>query len=677
MAGKTFYGVSPEEQEQRNAETLPPPRTAVQPGSMAAQAGQQIADAQTQINTAQEDRRMMHPAGSAIGKEEVRRMWQKFRRYKEGKLSVERRVRSSQQWWKLRNWEEMGVEEGKSKGQLGPTGDRQPASAWLWNCIVGKHADAMASFPEPLVLPRMADDKETAKKLSDIVPIVLQQNDFEEVFSDCTWQKMLEGTGCYGIFWDNAKNGGLGDVTIRRVDVLNLFWEPGVTDVQESSDFFSCAYIDLDVLKSQYPQLAEQTSGIETMVQEYQTDDAVDKTDKRLVVDWYYKRRTPEGKTILHYAKVCGDEVLFASEDDEQMRETGYYEDGLFPFVFDRLFPVQGSPCGYGYIDIGKDTQITIDKLNAALTQNAIQNATPRFFIRSDGAVNEQEFADGTKPFVHFSGSLSADAVMPITTPTLNGNAMTQLQYCVEELKFVTGNTDINNGTNPSGVTAASALAALQETAGRTSKDSTKSAYRAYARIVTMVIERIRQFYDVPRTFRILGEMGGEQYVQMGAAEIRPQTQGVEFGVDMGYRLPVFDVEVRAQKENPYTRMSQNELSLQLYQLGFFNPQMTDQSLMALEMMDFKGKEELMQKVQRMGTIEQAMLQFQGIALELAQRYEPELAQQLAQIINGQPGAAAAPTGTVDTDTRTEDEKRSDTIIERAKAKNENSISPN
>lgn len=613
----------------------------------------------------------------AVGVEEIKRARQKLERYRAGKLSVDRRVRASQQWWKLRNWEEAAVVEGKTPSEMGTTIERKPASAWLWNCIVGKHADAMATFPEPLILPRMQDDKETAQKLSDIVPIVLQQNDFEEVYSDCTWQKMLEGTACYGIFWDNQKNGGLGDVTIRRVDVLNLFWEPGVTDIQQSSDLFSCAYVDTELLRSQFPQMEQRPGVTDTLVQEYQTDDSVDRTDKSLVIDWYYKRRTPEGKTVLHYVKFCGDEILFASENDPQMRETGFYEDGNYPFVLDRLFPVQGSPCGYGYIDVGKDTQITIDKLNAALTANATIGATPRFFIRQDGAVNEEEYADYTRPFVHFTGNLSGDAVMPITPPTLNGNAMTQLQYSVEELKFITGNTDINNGSNPSGVTAASALAALQETAGRTSKDSTKSAYRAYARIVTMVIERIRQFYDVPRTFRILGTQGQEQYVQMGAQEIRPQAQGIDFGVDMGYRLPVFDVEVRAQQENPYTRMSQNELAIQLYQLGAFNPQLTDQALMMLDMMDFKGKEELSQKIQRNGTLEQAMLQYQGIALQLAQQYDPQLAEQLGQIISMQGGATTtAPAGKADGDTRTEDQKRSDTINNKAKEQAAATISP-
>ena len=52
-----------------------------------------------------------------------------------------------------------------------------------------------------------------------------------------------------------------------------------------------------------------------------------------------------------------------------------------------------------------------------------------------------------------------------------------------------------------------------------------------------------------------------------------------------------FDVEITAQKQSPYTKMAQNELALQFYSAGFFNPQMADQALACLDMMDFPRKQ--------------------------------------------------------------------------------------
>ena len=550
-------------------------------------------------------------------------------KYKAGKVSVDNRIIRAQEWWKLRNWE-MQEEERRTKGaQL-----RKPSTAWLWNCIVGKHADAIDSFPEPVILPRMEDDKEEAKVLSEIVPIVMQMNGFEEIYNDCSWQKMQEGTGAYGCFWDAQKLNGLGDISLKKINMLNLFWEPGVTDIQESKNIFFVTQVDNDILEQQYPQLKGQLRSNRLLALEYRTDDYVNKDDKSAVVDWYYFTWIGQ-KKVLQYCKFVDEIVLYSSEEDPAISEEGWYSDARYPFVLDPLFPVEGSPAGYGYIDIGKDAQMDIDTLNQAMVLNAVANATPRHFIRKDGGVNEKEFSDYSKPFVHVNASLGEDSIRKIDTMSMGTEAFSMLQQKIDELKFITGNTDVNNGGVPTGVTAASAIAALKEDSGRSSKDSTKAAYRAYSQLVDMVIERIRQFYDLPRQFRIIGENGEEEFRYFTNEGMKPQPIAGGMGLEEGVRLPVFDIEVRAQRENAYTRMSQNELALDLLNRGFFEPQRADISLVALDMMDFKGKDSLITKIKQNGTMLDALTKVGQIAMQLAQDYAPEIANELAMTLQG------------------------------------------
>lgn len=563
-----------------------------------------------------------------IGKDQINKATEILKKYKAGKTNLENRVIADQEWWKLRN----NLVE-KPRGQKGAV---KTPSAWLWNVILGKHADAMAAYPTFNCLPRESGDKPEAQMLSSIIPVVLEQNDFEQVYSDIAWQKMIEGTGVYGVFWDRDKLNGLGDISIKKVSILNMFWEPGVADIQESSNVFVTQLIDDDKLHQMYPQLKDKGGNKLLTVSEYKYDDSIDDSHKSLVIDWYYQTWDGPKKT-LQYVKYVGDEVLYATENDPRMAQTGLYADGDYPFVIDALFPVEGTFAGYGYIDIGKAPQEVIDQLNEAITTNAVQATTPRYFIRNDASINEEEFRDWTKPFVHTDGNLGSDSIQPIQTTQLNGNYLAVLTNKIEELKMTSGNQDIQNGDTTSGVTAASAIAALQEAAGRSSKDSTQSAYRAYARLICMVIERIRQFYDAPRKFRITGSMGEEQFVTYNNRGIQPQQYGMEFGVDMGYRLPVFDIKVSAQKANAYTKMSQNELALQFFQLGFFNPQLTDQALMTLDIMDFDGKDAIMQKVSQNGTVYDQLIKYQQLALIIASRYEPQIAEQIAAQINGTP----------------------------------------
>ena len=167
----------------------------------------------------------------------------------------------------------------------------------------------------------------------------------------------------------------------------------------------------------------------------------------------------------------------------------------------------------------------------------------------------------------------------------------------IDELKETSGNRDFSQGGVSSGVTAASAIAALQEAGSKLTRDMVKGGYRAFADLNKLAVELVRQFYDEPRFFRILGSNGNEEFIAYDNTEIRVRNQGVEFGVEIGNRKPIFDIKVSAEKASPFSKISQNELALQLYNSGFFNPEMRTQALIAIGMMDFEGKENVISRI--------------------------------------------------------------------------------
>lgn len=564
-----------------------------------------------------------------IGEKELLSANATLERYKDGKKNLDSRIISNEQWWKLKQWEEIRDNSPKQSSE--------PSSGWLFNCIISKHADYDEAYPTFNCLPREEGDREEAEKLSSIIPVVLEQNRFRDTYSDCGWQKLKFGTAVYGIFWDNEKYNGLGDISIEKVDALSIFFEPGVTDIQKSRNVFRTQLVDNDILENRYPELKGKLAGNMNTTNRYRYDDNVNTDNKSLVVDWYYHTYSGKRK-VLQYCRYVGTNVLFATENEPDMAETGLYDHGMYPFIVDPLFPVEGSPFGFGYIDVGKSPELFIDRLGSAILDNAQFAARPRYFSTGD-TVNEREFADPSKMFVRVEGSLGEESIKKIEAPELPSVIVQIRNNLIEELKETTGNRDVANGGSVSGVTAASAIAAMQEQSGKTSRDSTRNSYRAYEKIINIVIELIRQFYDVPRQFRILGEHGREEFVSYSNAGIKPQEQGEAFGIDMGFRSPVFDLEVSSEKANAYTKISQNELALQFYQLGFFNPQLADTALMTLDMMDFDGKQMLINKISRQATLYNQLQQTQQLALELARRVDSaegtNVAEQLSQAILG------------------------------------------
>ena len=645
-----------------------------------------------------------------------------LQKYKAGKASLERRVVAAENWWKLRNRQE------ERRGGLGDEGGFKSESGWLHNVIVSKHADAMDAFPEPVILPREPGDRDEARLLSAILPCILEQNRFERTYDQAMWQKLKTGTAAYRVIWDPDKLSGLGDIAIERVDLLNLFWEPGVGDIQDSKYLFCTHLEDEDALTEQYPQLKGRMKSSPFLATRFVYDDAVSLEGKATVIEVYYKKRRP-GRDVLHYCKYVGDCVLYATENNlmpspggdaapmpspggdaapmpspggegapvrtlgrmrwepDRLRndwskepgstssdlrlagdgeghlplkgkaiatssvsslagnrdeppspqgegmatastETGLYAHGRYPFVLDPLFPVEGSPCGYGFVDLCRNAQTAIDLLRTAFIKNALVGATPRYFERIDGAVNEEEFLDLQRPVVHVAGNLGEDSLRQIGFAGLPGVYVNVLESSIRELRETSGNTETATGNVHSGVTAASAIAALQEASGKGSRDATRASYLAFAEIVELCIELIRQFYTLPRQFRITGA-AGDDYVLYSNAALRPRPLLLGGDVPAGMSAPVFDVKVKAQKRSAYSRLSQNELAMELYRLGLFEQGREQQTLACLELMDFDGKDAIVQRVQEALARQDRLRElerYRALALALAQRYRPDLA---------------------------------------------------
>ncbi len=601
-----------------------------------------------------------------IGKDEIHKAQQTLQTYKQGKANLEQRIVENEQWYKLRHWECM---------RKSSTQEVEPVSAWMFNCLANKHADAMDNAPTANILPREEADKQEAEILSSIIPVILDQNEFEQTYSDVWEYKLRAGTGVYGVFWNKDKLNGLGDVEITKVDIISLYWESGITDIQKSRNLFHVDLVDNDLLVGTYPQLNGRLSNPTIDIKKYIYDDAVDTSNKSVVVDWYYKKNV-NGKTILHYCKYVNDEVLFATENDPLFAERGLYDHGMYPFIFDPLFKTEGTPAGFSYIDVGKSAQEYIDRGNQAILKNMLVNAKPRYFIRKDGAVNEDEYADTNKDFIHVDGNLGQDSIIPVKGDTLGGIYVQILNNKIDELKETTGNRDVSTGGTTGGVTAASGLAALQEASAKLVRRDNRAAYRAYRKLILMIIELIRQFYDLPRQFRIVGENGQEKFVEYVNKNLQPQAQGTDFGADMGYRLPLFDLEISAEKQSPYSKMSQNELALQFYQAGFFNPQLADQALMALDMMDFSRKQFVMNKIAQNGTMYQQMLMMQQQMLSLAEIVDrtqgTNISEQIAAGVLGQ----AAPAATPDAKPMAEADRQESSVTRNARQRVAESTSP-
>lgn len=541
-----------------------------------------------------------------ITRDSVREATSILQKYKAGKAHLEERIVDNEEWYRLQHWQKLRLE--KSKGKR--------ATGWLYSAIDNKHADFMDNFPECSVLPREKGDEQAARDLTEILPVVLERNSFKKVYSEVCLYKLKNGTGIYSVLWDPSASKGLGDISINMVDALNLFWEPGIKDIQSSSNIFFVELVGNKQLRADYPEIDELRNLSTPTVEctRYLYNDEYDTSDKSAVVNWYYKISVG-GRSVLHYVRYVNDILLYASENDPLYSERGWYDHGKYPFVFDVLNPDAGTPFGFGLIDVGRETQEDLDELNSLIMQTTKRSSRRRYFLSEAASVNENEFNDFEKDIVHVKGRIDDALIKEIPVSPLSGAEINTYQNKIQEIKEITSNKDVTTGSTGGSVTAASAIAALQESGNKTSRSMISTTYDAFRQVNRLCVELIRQFYDVPRTFRVLGERGEYQYKSFGADVIRGQSTD-EFGVSFQGKDPEFDFEVKAYKNNPYSKAAQNQDAVNFYNMGFFNPQNDIPSLAALEMLEFDSKEKVMETIQRNGQMNRTLTQYMPVMIQ-------------------------------------------------------------
>ena len=568
--------------------------------------------------------------------DKVSEVLQILHEYKDGKTTVDMKATENQEWWRLRHWNVIQgkTEAGKAKVEVG--------SAWAVNSILNKHADFMDSFPKANVLAREADDEEEAQILSKILPAIEEHTDAEQVYNTAGYDFLIDGTAITSVLWDPMAHDGMGDIKKTNVDIHNVFWQPGIEDIQQSKYFFDVSVADVNDVKLQYPDIADRIGGgKQGFITEYIHDDNINHQNDIEIINCYYKKLEmrpvlinidPQTvaqhlvpREILHMAIIIGDQCVFCSEDNPEYQD-GFYKHGKYPYVFRKCFPVKDSPCGFGYLDIMKYPQRDIDKLDQAIMKNTMMKAKPRWWVKKNADINKEAFADWNEEIVEVGSGDLGSAVQQMDVDTLPAIVETHLEAKIDELKEISGNRDFSQGSTASGVTAASAIAALQEAGSKLSRDINKAMYRGSREEYYLEIELIRQFYTEPRTFRIDDGSGRYGYMDYSNVNIAPQDITTPEGTR--HKKSIFDLEVSAEKQSPFSRASQNETAKELYQMGLFAPDNATSALVCLDMMEFEGKEKIKQQIQQNDTFMQQFQQMQQLIIQLS----PEAAVQMGLV---------------------------------------------
>ncbi len=459
----------------------------------------------------------------------------------------------------------------------------RPVTPVLQSTVENVSADLLDMLPEAVITAESAEDTLLARTVE---AIVRQNHDaacYEREYQKLTHDLLVGGYMVQEVGYDPLLNRGLGGAFIRHVDNRSILFDPLVTDVQDSRAVFKIAMRTRAWLYERYPQCAPEIRAGGDM---YRAEDAVrdgtlqaDRSDAVLVLEcWWRAFDARANRFSVHMARLAAGQVL---EDSRAVKPEGYYAHGEYPFVVTPLFMRKGSCLGYGFVDMFEMQQRFSDKLDQIVLKNALMASRNKLLVTHASGFDAEDLRDWAKD-VHQGESLGG--LTWFSTPPLPAYIISYIQAMRESIKEESGANDFSRGNTTGGITAASAIAALQEMSAKRARMAARQMHNAFKDAVRMEIEVEREFCLFTREVNVT--VDGE------ARRVRFSSALLEREGKRGGKRPVeFYISIKVQKANRWSVMSQNELVLEMTKLGVITPEQ------AAGLMLYDGKDEIMKQV--------------------------------------------------------------------------------
>lgn len=422
-------------------------------------------------------------------------------------------------------------------------------------------ADQMDNPLEALMIPERPDEEtvRSADDITDVVRFALDQCGW-----DAQYRKLMEdtatlGTGVAEVLWEADADDGRGLVRAMRVKPENFFPDPAYENIQDGRAVFKATWVTVAWVEEHFPHVKGYIAG-----DEYANDgdgeklaQAQGESEGCMLLDYWYKQYDAEARrTRVHMALICGNTLVYTSEEDDDMKD-GVYAHGLYPFV---VFPYReraGSAFGMGMMDDYAEQYFAVCRYFKYMDDNTRLNAKPRFLARR-GEVDE--IADMERDFVEVE-NLEETHIKPIVVPALGNQVFTTVQYLVDTMKQDSGQNQFTRGEGGMGVTAASAIQALQEAGGKTARMHTSTYKEAFRQMIMQIVWVLADYIDAQRVLLVTGDE--EVPDTMHSVTIRPSARKPGGGIEK----PPYTIRVQVQKKNPLQIQANNQYVLQIAQV--------------------------------------------------------------------------------------------------------------
>jgi len=451
----------------------------------------------------------------------------------------------------------------------------QSLRSTIVNCV----ADQMDNMPEAIMLPEREELRQKADDLTDVVRFVLAQNDYEEIHGSLAEDFFVAGTYVVQVTWDRDMNRGEGNIAILRWPLEGFLWDPKCNTIEEARAIINVSWHPLSWYRSRYPKegryVAPESYEHDGVGMPDNWDELANEEPMAMLMEYWWREYDSETHTHkINVAYIAGGALLYLKRD--------IYAHGMYPFIVCPMGTIEGLPVGEGMVQTLAPMMRYVNRYARYIDENASMAAKIRMLVRENANIDIESLADWDKNLIR-GDSIDEDSVRWFQSKPLNNVTFNQMLQFQTDIKQDSGQNQFTRGETAGGVTAASAISALQEAGGKITRLHTGKINNGFRQMVEQVIWLIAQFYTGRQARMVTGRDGVLRSAIMDAQVLMGETPDPQMMRQLAVArekedrirgvlpAPPYSVQIQVQRRNPLRVQAQNELMIQAYTMAVQN----------------------------------------------------------------------------------------------------------
>lgn len=461
--------------------------------------------------------------------------------------------------------------------------------------------------PMPQFIPQEPQDLELANMLNDVLDSDWNNGNWLHVLTETIYDAHFYGAGFASVKYDPEADYGQGRIVFNSEDCFYTFPDPSSRDVNLSSNYFVFAEPhDVEKLKREYPDKAQYIKP--DLIDFARKDKAhvndqvryISPTDMRMGVDGlanYDNDQRDEALKVelyIHDPEVIEEEKREMGQDGVEksifIQRLRYpqgrkictvsgvliddgpipYEDSNFPYLRLVNYILPREFWGISEVEQLESPQKIFNKLISFALDVLTLMGNPVWIVSTDSDIDTDNLIN--RPGLVIEKSPNSE-VRREEGVQLQPYVLQMIDRMKSWFDDVSGSTDASRGVRPEGVTAASAIEALQESSMTRLRQKTRNIDTFMQNFGQMYLSRVFQYYDAPRVFRVTNDQNVSRYFkfhvektqdpesgeEVKIAKVRDYNQGQDgkyyLGEEKQYQIMgKFDVRVSSGSSLPFEK---------------------------------------------------------------------------------------------------------------------------